>query len=111
MTNPIGVAMRIKMIRQSKKMTQVQVAERAGMSQSYFTEIEMGKKRPNMARYESIAQALEVSLDELLGQDQPPASTDLSRRIGALSLSDQAVILRVLEGLEASNRGRDGMAT
>ena len=58
--------LRIKDVRKQRGLTQRQVAELAGMSVSYFTEIEGGKKQINASRLESIAKALRVEPADLI---------------------------------------------
>lgn len=52
--------------RASKKLTQKQVAELAGVSLVYYKELEAGKKTPRVPLAD-IAKVLEVRLEKLLG--------------------------------------------
>ena len=62
--NKIGE--RIRNIRKSKKMTQAQLAEYAGLSTEYVCEIENCKKRASLIAFVGISEVLEMSMDELL---------------------------------------------
>lgn len=53
----------IKVIRKHKGMTQKDLAEAAGISRPYLTEIETGRKDGSIRALKSIAGALDVSLE------------------------------------------------
>lgn len=57
---------RIKTIRQNKKWTQEQLAEKLGLSAVYIGLIERGEKIPKLETFINIANCLEVSADTLL---------------------------------------------
>ncbi len=59
----VGPASAIKVIRKYKNMTQGDLAEAAGISRPYLTEIETGKKDGSIRALKSIAGALDVSLE------------------------------------------------
>ena len=56
----------VRVWRQHREMSQVQLAEAAGISQAYLAQIETGKREGTMSLYRSLADALEVDLDDLL---------------------------------------------
>lgn len=49
-------------IRKEREMTQKEVADASGISSRYLSDIEKGKKSPNLETIESICQALSVSV-------------------------------------------------
>lgn len=57
---------KIKEIRIEKKMTQIQLARKAGISQSYLSELENNKKSPTLRQLCKIADALGVSPGKLV---------------------------------------------
>ncbi|MBR3598989.1 MAG: helix-turn-helix transcriptional regulator [Lachnospiraceae bacterium] len=57
---------RIKTIRQNKKWTQEQLAEKLGLSAVYIGLIERGEKIPKLETFINIANCLGVSADTLL---------------------------------------------
>ncbi|RJP17963.1 MAG: helix-turn-helix domain-containing protein [Candidatus Abyssobacteria bacterium SURF_5] len=59
---------KIRFLRKSRvpKMTSSELAQKAGISQSYVIEIESGKKNPSLEVLERIAKALNVSLSEII---------------------------------------------
>jgi DNA-binding XRE family transcriptional regulator len=52
---------------QHREMSQVQLAEAADISQAYLAQIETGKREGTVALYRSLADALGVDLDDLVG--------------------------------------------
>ena len=69
----------VRRFRMERHMTQEQLAETAGISTSFCTNIERGKKRPGLAVLISLAKALSVSVDALL-LDSPEDPVELSAR-------------------------------
>ncbi|MCT7981874.1 helix-turn-helix domain-containing protein [Laspinema sp. A4] len=69
-------------IRQSSKLTQVQVAQRLHKPQSFVSKYERGERRLDVVEFLEVAKALEVNPSELLTQlDRPTVeqgSTNLS---------------------------------
>jgi transcriptional regulator with XRE-family HTH domain len=61
--------LKIKEVRESKHLTQTEVAERMGIKQSTYAEIESGN--PTMESLAKIAEVLEVSPAELIADTRP----------------------------------------
>ena len=57
----------IRAIRKFRALTQIDVAEQAGLRQGYIADIEAGKKTGSAASLKAIAAALGVSLDVIVG--------------------------------------------
>ncbi|AGG91220.1 XRE-like HTH transcriptional regulator [Sulfitobacter phage pCB2047-C] len=60
-----GMGLLIKQIRESQKLTQTQLAEKAGISRSQLSEIENERKPANTLRLSAIAKALGVTVTDL----------------------------------------------
>jgi transcriptional regulator with XRE-family HTH domain len=60
-------------IRQSSKLTQVQVAQRLHKPQSFVSKYERGERRLDVVEFLEVAKALEVNPSELLTQLDRPA--------------------------------------
>lgn len=58
--------LKIKDVRIRKKMSQTQLAKKAGISQSYLSELEINKKSPTLRQLCKIAEALNVEPGELV---------------------------------------------
>lgn len=56
----------LKRIRTEKNMSQGDIARALGVDRGYISNIENGKRNPTLATIAKIAQALKVSVDELL---------------------------------------------
>jgi len=59
------IADRVQTLRKAAKMTQVELAERAGLPQSHISRIEKAKLSPSRATLEKITNALNVKLCDL----------------------------------------------
>ncbi len=57
--------LKVKQLRNAKQLSFKQLSEKAGVSISYINEIEKGKKYPKEDKLRSLADALEVSVEEL----------------------------------------------
>jgi DNA-binding XRE family transcriptional regulator len=60
----------IRAIRKHRGLTQIDVANRAGLRQGYIADIEAGKKTGSAASLKSIAVALGVPLDVIVGDSR-----------------------------------------
>jgi len=56
---------RIRELRKQRRLTLVELAEKAGISRSYLNELELGAKTINAARLEQVARALDVPVEDL----------------------------------------------
>ena len=59
----------IKVWREFRDMSQQQLADAAGISKPYLSQIETGKRRGTTEVVSAIATALNVSIDDLVGKD------------------------------------------
>ena len=96
--------LRLKERRKELGLRQRDVAERAGLSTSYYTEIELGRKTVNARRLQQIATALETAPRALIADDHDP---DLSRLIDLVAELDEGsrkLVLDLAERLAGANR-------
>ena len=56
---------RIKILREEKHLTQEKLAEKAGISLDYLGKVEVNINRPGLKTLLKLAQALEISMEEL----------------------------------------------
>ena len=56
---------RIRALRVAKKLSQEEIAHRAGVHRTYLGGIERGERNPSLRNIAALAEALEVSLSEL----------------------------------------------
>ncbi|QPS98519.1 helix-turn-helix transcriptional regulator [Staphylococcus equorum] len=59
----------LKTIRKEMKLTQQEMANRIGISQSYFADIEHNRKNISLAVVLRIAQGLDVSVNKLINDN------------------------------------------
>lgn len=57
----------VRLVRQHRSLTQLQLAEKAGLSRPYLAEIERGKKPGSVAALQALAAALSVPVGVLMG--------------------------------------------
>ena len=58
---------RLKQLRRARRLTQEQLAERAGLSYKFVGEVERGQGNPTLTTMAALAEALGVGLIDLLG--------------------------------------------
>lgn len=56
----------VRVYRDHRGMTAAQLAEKAGLSRAYVTQIETGKKSGSVSSLKALAEALTVDLDDLV---------------------------------------------
>ena len=56
----------IKRIREQKEMTQGDICRALNLDRGYISSIESGKRNPTLSTIKKLADALQVSIDELL---------------------------------------------
>lgn len=65
--------MELKALRIDSQLSQAELAERAGISQGYLSELERGEKQPTLPVLKSLASALGISVAALIdGNDNKP---------------------------------------
>ena len=98
---------KIRQLRKERGLTQVQVSQLSGVSQSAISDIESGRvtKLPNIATVGKIASALGCTVAELLGEGAPaaapsdgltPTERQLIRDFRALNTQGQEFVLQAV---------------
>ena len=64
--NLTSIGMNIRKYRKQRKLSQEQLAEKAGLSTNYIGMLERGEKTPSLETFLKIANILDVSADMLL---------------------------------------------
>lgn len=96
-----GMKLRLKELRLSKGMTQTQVAKAAGLSQSYYTELELGRKQINANRLEALARVLGVQPAALIEGTTTNPAHEVAAMLEALTPDEQALVLNLVRSLNA----------
>ncbi|MEW9676005.1 helix-turn-helix domain-containing protein [Lentibacillus sp. L22] len=69
---------KIKQLRQNKKMSISELAEKAGVAKSYLSSIERGlQTNPSIQFIEKISVVLEISVNDLVREDDVPTAEEL----------------------------------
>jgi transcriptional regulator with XRE-family HTH domain len=93
-----GLGTRIRELRELREASLTQLAERAGIAKSYLAKVERGEvDNPGLKTLSAIAQALEVTVADLIR----PSQTS-SPEAGSTRLSEAEEYRRLLEGAPAS---------
>jgi len=110
----IALGQRIAAQRKAQGLTQVELAERLGVSQQAMNSFEKGRRRVPVSSLPVIAQTLQTTLDALVAQDAAPAADAPKKRgpqkkirqqleqIEALPMAKQRAIAQVLDSMLAS---------
>ncbi len=72
----VDVSARIKRIRKDRKVSQYKLAKKSGISQSFLSTLESGKKIPTVSTLEKLCDALRISLSEFFRSDTIQPGTD-----------------------------------
>ena len=96
--------LRLKELRKALDLTQKQVADLAGISVSYYTELELGRKQINANRLEGLAKALGTTPKGLIAgsllerdglaeaiEQLPPEAKEIVRRLVDLLLGNSSL--------------------
>lgn len=91
---------RIKELREAKGYTVNKLASRAGISQSFLRDIELGNKKPTIDTLDAICWALDISMKDFFDIDQDVLSDELTRQIYRLNIAQRKKLLEFLKTFE-----------
>ena len=86
----MGISERIKSIRENKRIKQVELANSLNLAPSYYSRLEKRGEKMTIEQIQSIADALGVSMGDILGLESKPTAIDaekvkqLEKRVGEL---------------------------
>ena len=131
----VVIAERLRILRETKKLSQGEIQNRAGLLRCYISRVENGHTIPSVETLEKLARALDLSLHEFLydGED-PPADPSASvhepqdcswgergkegRFLGKLitylsrmTEADRTLLLDFAEGIADRKKGRKASLT
>lgn len=99
---------RIAELRKGADMTQQQLADLLGISQQQVASYEVGRRRVPVSALPSIARALVVSIEELIGEEPKPGRRGPTpkllqqlERITQLPKPQQRVLMQMIDGVLA----------
>ncbi len=101
------IGRRLAALRKERGLTQEMLSDRSGVSANYLARTEGGYLRPNLARIEGIAEALEVTVASLFSSRteplQSPVLPALLEELALLSRDDQRLVLQLVRRLRAQS--------
>lgn len=102
---------RLRLAREARKLTQSELAEKAGFQPSAISHFETGGRTPSFDNLKRLADALNVSTDYLLGRVDDmkasgPVSQQIFRHLGSMSTADQDSIAMMAKMLAAKNKAK-----
>lgn len=98
------IGRRLKRIRQRKKLTQENLAEKVGISPKYISSIERGQENPTLDTLIKIVHALEVEMGEVFltenEESDPKKNRELVRQLLKEADGEELrKIVRVIQGI------------
>lgn len=99
----------LQKIRKKKKLTQLQLAEKSGLSLKHLGEIERGRGNPSLESLNSLAESLDLTLPELFSfqvqevSRKEDTSAKLIESIKTTSLKNMSILMNILKDLENYN--------
>jgi len=111
---PTTVGERVRRIRTNLSLTQDELAQKAGISKSFLSDLENGKRSIGAETLLDLGRAMSVSLDYLMTgngskdqeeQAQIPASLANVAAEEGLSVRDTLTLLRMQEQIAATRKG------
>ena len=100
---------RLRAARESKKLSQNELAEKAGFQPSAISHFETGNRSPSFANLKRLADALDITVDYLLGRAEEPqnpglVAEQLFRHLEQMSPDDQETITKMAKMLANKNK-------
>lgn len=101
----ILVGKRIKEIRSAKGFSQVELANILNCDPCYVSKLESGNKKMSVSRIVAVADALCVSVDEILGRERPDQTQDeLSIILSDCTPAERQLIIGAIRGIKQALR-------
>lgn len=97
----ITLGNRIKKLRESKKLTQMEFSELIDISDKALSKIEFGRSYPKLDTFLAMSKILEISLDNIINNDSAETNEAYIRMInGRLNMVDLESLKYILEFLD-----------
>lgn len=99
----VALGKRIRILRTRQGLSQSQLADSAGVSQTYLSEVEAGKRNVSVPYLEAIAQRLSIPVHELLKVEMEDSREAVLRELNGylekLPMDDLQYFLRMMRNL------------
>jgi transcriptional regulator with XRE-family HTH domain len=101
----------LRKTREEKGLSQAELAEKAGLQPSAVSHFEAGRRRPSLENLKRLADALNVTLDSLLGREitsavAGPLAQQLFRSFEQMTAEDQDDLAKFAAVLADKNQRR-----
>ena len=102
---------RLRRLREEKRLSQAELAERTGFQPSAISHFESGRRAPSFDNLKKLADALAVTIDFLLGRETVPTTAGpvaekLFRNFEQMTAEDQDDLAKFAAMLAEKNRRR-----
>ncbi len=101
----LKIGSRVKQARRAKHMTQQQLAEAAGISLSYVSNIENGRQSMHVLTLTALCDALDISADQLI-RDIPESAShiaqEIERELSSCTQKEREAILQLVQSMKQS---------
>jgi transcriptional regulator with XRE-family HTH domain len=102
---------RLRRIREEKRLSQAELAQKAGFQPSAISHFESGRRSPSFDNLKRLADALAVTIDFLLGRETVPTTAGpvaekLFRNFEQMTAEDQEDLAKFAAMLAEKNRRR-----
>lgn len=94
----------IKRYRKEKGITQEELANKCGLSKNGLWNYENGKRQPNIDTLNKIASVLEVSFDELLGENTSDFNDKVPKKEDLTKLFRQGIVIITAPGMTIKDK-------
>lgn len=112
MTARSGVGAEVKRVRRGQGLSQRQLAERAGLSPAYISEVESGAKEPTLGSLRRLAAGLGLPAEALLAASPPSLEAAAAVPEGGPTLGQRLRLVRQARGLTlGEGAGRAGISS
>lgn len=102
------IGSRIRDVRLSRNMSQSALAEKANISLPHISEIELGKSNMRLSTFIKVAEALQVSADDLIRLDVPIVhglyQTEFAALLDGCTSAEIDSIIKIVKELKATFR-------
>ena len=99
----VQVAQAIRSLRQRSGLSQRQLAMRMGVPRTYVSKIENEKATPTLSSLARLADALTVSVPDLLNACTPPRENEIAELLGDPFIAEMAPIIKQLDPMQRTS--------
>ena len=106
----LEIGVRIRSARLARKMSQAELAERAGISLSHVSEVETGKTDMRLSHFVKIIEALQVSADTILCAEVPETNIikgqEYEKVLADCTPTEISMLIKITEEIKSALRNQ-----